>query len=161
MSNIKKGLAILAGVVLTVLLGIGLNSAYADSLVVTNTQGAKVKLTDVVVERVLVGTYTSTNGSNDFAGPDFSELAKLPADTERLIRDAGGTTMGLSQVDSTFCLVSVVVYVDKLAGRVDVPMTSECKNFPKGTVLGAIVSFAEDYTKETTEVYKSKFNVLK
>ena len=161
MNKIMKGaLAVVGGLVIVAAIGATLNMAIASEKVVVDKSGNTVKLTDVVAEATTTGLVTSVNGSA-FSKAVIFQMKDLPKGTESLITQAGATTMDLTQVEGTFCFVSFVTYMDTRVGKVDVPMGAECKAFPAGTVLGAVVSFAEDYTKEITSTYKTKFNVLK
>jgi len=161
MNKLTKGLlAILGGVVIAIAIGVFLNSAVAQNKIVVDRNGVSVKLTNVIAEATSTGIMTSINGGQ-LAKTTIFSMEGLPKGIEGLIIEAGATTRDLSLTDGTFCFVTFVTYRDKEAGVVDVPMGAECKTFPVGTVLGSVVSFAEDYTKEVTNTYKTKFNVLK
>lgn len=161
MNKLCKGLvAVAAAVIIVGGIGFGLNSAIASEKVVVDKSGFTVKLTNVVGEATKTGLLTSVNGGA-LSSPIIYQMKDLPKGVESLIKQAGATTLDLTQVDGMFCFVTFVTYRDTQAGVVDVPMGAECKSFPAGTVLGAVVSFAEDYTKEVSNTYKTKFNVLK
>lgn len=161
MKKVTKGLLAIAGAFAIVgFLGYGLNTAVAADKIVVDKDGVTVKLTNVVAESVNTGMVTAVNGGN-FSAPVIFQLNALPAKLEELINRSGADTTSLTQVEGTFCFVTFVSYKDALAGQVDVPIASECKSFSSGVVLGTVVSFAEDYTKEVTNTYKTKFQVLK
>lgn len=161
MNKVGKGvLALLGGLAIAVAVGVSLNTAVAQDKIVVDKNGTSVKLTNVLAESTNTGLITSINGGALSKATIFS-MKDLPKGIEGLITEAGASTRDLAKADGTFCFVTFVTYRDKDAGVVDVPMGAECKTFPVGTVLGSVVSFAEDYTKEVTNTYKTKFNVLK
>lgn len=151
--------SVIGGLALSAALLIGLQYASTDvdhnpENTVTTSGGLTVKLGKVSAE--LAQTYISVGSGTNIAVP----ITNTGKEVANLMAQAGVKDTDIVTGNLTVCLSTVIGYKTELNGFVSTKIMKECRNFVPGIMAGTVNTFAEDYTIQSVNEYKTNHTFI-